>query len=57
MENQKDLEKELDSFLTPATGETSDNATILTGDKAGLVERLDKKLVTADGRQLLTDSK
>lgn len=54
----KDLKNELDSFLDIKKQETPkvNNAdTVVITAKTGLVERVDKTLVTADGRQLLLE--
>ena len=55
MDNQKDLNKELDSFLEPTKAIDSSDAKVVISDKAGLFERVDKKLVLEDGRQLLNE--
>jgi len=52
----KDLDKKLDDFLgeeeTNQTIECKDDVCIIKNDKS-IVERLNKKVITQDGRQLL----
>ena len=50
MENEE-LKNELDSFLD--TNESVVEDKIIITQKSGLVERVDKKLITEDGRQIL----
>ena len=56
MENNKklDLEKNLDEFLTNENKnmDCNDEGCIIKTDKS-LVERINKKIITEDGRQLL----
>jgi hypothetical protein len=56
MENNKklDLEKNLDEFLTNENQnmDCNDEGCIIKTDKS-LVERINKKIITEDGRQLL----
>jgi hypothetical protein len=67
MENPK-LKKTIDQFLNPKTVKNIDNSgmereecNITTGEcyiirsKDGIVERINKKYITDDGRQLLQD--
>jgi len=53
----KDLDKKLDAFLGEDTDnqtiECKDDVCIIKNDKS-IVERLNKKVITQDGRQLLT---
>ena len=54
--NEKDLNQELDNFLgTPAPKQddcNGDRECMIKTDKS-LVERINKKIITDDGRQLL----
>ena len=54
--NEKDLSQELDNFLgTPTTKQddcNGDRECMIKTDKS-LVERINKKIITDDGRQLL----
>ncbi len=52
MENTDNLNNQLDSFLNPVNKNEED---IVITPKTGLIERVDKKLVTQDGRQLLRE--
>lgn len=54
MNTNKELEKELDSFLDEKV-EVNVNETNVITPKTGLVERIDKTLVLEDGRQLITE--
>jgi len=51
---KKDLEKNLDEFLAYQKDqmECNDEGCIIRSDKS-LVERINKKIITEDGRQLL----
>ena len=51
---KKDLENKLDEFLTPKNEnmECNEDGCIIKTDKS-LVERINKKIITEDGRQLL----
>jgi hypothetical protein len=51
---KKDLEKNLDEFLNSQKQEMdcNDEGCIIKSDKS-LVERINKKIITEDGRQLL----
>jgi hypothetical protein len=64
--NNQDLNKSVDQFLSPKkvinnNGQEREECDLLTGecytirDKDGIVERINKKYVTNDGRQLLQD--
>jgi len=54
--DNKDLEKALEGFLNKGTKDADMDCTsgvcVIKGDKS-LVERVNKKIITEDGRQLL----
>ena len=57
---EKNIEKTLDNFVNePQTEElkkTVDNLKkVVLNEREGLIERLDKVLITSDGRQLLRE--
>ena len=58
MEENKDLDKSINNFLSKSKKEEneemdcSSGVCIIKGDKS-LVERINKKIITEDGRQLL----
>lgn len=49
---KKNLDKKLDNFLTQQEQECQGDECIIKTDKS-LVERINKKIVTDDGRELL----
>jgi hypothetical protein len=63
MENK--IEKALDSFvndppirgeqITPKAGKTDSTKKVILDEREGLIERVDKILVTKDGKQLLRE--
>jgi hypothetical protein len=50
---KKDLKDKLNDFLDEENIECTGDQCIIKGDKS-LVERINKKIVTEDGRELLT---
>ncbi len=50
--NTEDLNKALDSMLENQEMDCSSGVCVIKGDKS-LVERINKKIITEDGRQLL----
>ena len=56
MDNNENLKNELDEFLVnqPKKQTTSENEIVIT-PKTGLVEKIDRTLITPDGRTLLTE--
>lgn len=52
-ENKKDLNKSLEDFLGKTPEEDCNGECIIKTDRS-LIERINKKVVTEDGRQLLT---
>ena len=53
MENNK--EKALDQFLGTQPAPKEDNKKVILDEREGLIERVDKVLVTKDGKQLLRE--
>jgi hypothetical protein len=53
IEEKKDLTKSLDDFLGKQTQDLNKGESLIKTDKS-LVERINKKVITEDGRQLLT---
>lgn len=57
MNNDNELKNGLDSFLDnePVKSVEAKSDEVLIPSKSGIVERLEKKLITEDGRQLITE--
>ncbi len=55
--NTDNLKKELDDFLEPQLKKikVDDEKEVVIQPKTGLVERIEKTLITPDGRTLLTE--
>lgn len=52
-EKDKNIEKELDNFLDNGSEECTDEEICKIPRKDGLIERVNKRLITDDGRELL----
>lgn len=52
-DNKKDLNKSLEDFLGTNQEDTCQGDCVIKSDKS-LIERINKKVITEDGRQLLT---
>ncbi len=52
---KKELKQELKTFLQDKKSELKSDEEVVIETKTGLIERVEKKLVLADGRQLLKE--
>lgn len=52
---RKELKQELEAFLDDKKVKSKNDEPVVIETKTGLIERVDKTLVLADGRQLLKE--